>query len=692
MAWLIVETGNDKGSKIELPPDAPPILVGRLKNCGLTLTDCMASRHHCKVFYKGEVFLLEDLDSHNGTYLNRKKLADTQPLHDGDRILIGNSLISYREELGKSVGAHTGKTIGDYKIVRLLGVGGMGEVYEAQQKSLDRRVAVKILAPELATDSETVDRMIREARNAGKLNHPNVVQVHDVGKADGIYYYSMELVPGGSIQDLITGGRRVDPEKAVKFLYQAAAGLAYAEKQGIVHCDIKPDNLMLAADETVRLADLGISKTLVDGKADQSEGVFGSPHYMSPEQAQGLPLTCRSDIYSLGVTAYRMLSGHLPFDGTTAREIMEHHVFDEPHSLRENAPYLSARLIEIVEKMLQKNPAQRYQSARELMDDLGSVEKAMRDGTYLPTILQLKNRNSVRIKKRDNQQQRRIMAIAWGVIGLGALMVAALAVWSSLSSGPHETPVNLLMQKAARLVDDRKLDEARTLYEQALRAKEVTPDETTEIHGLLAHLDTLAATERITQERSAARDAALKMDESTPPAMLKKLHALQAAGCPADSEEVTSLTYQLALACGKEIDDLLLKAGQLNKQGHPLAAAALLAAAPEYIPVAVKGTEKYGQPWNNLKSEIAPALSQRWAKQKAACEKLAAAGKIDEAWQQAEDFRVKVACFDLAKQIAEYEATLKPPAPVAPLPPPPPPTAPAGSAELPANSTATPVQ
>ena len=363
MAWLIVETGNDKGAKVELMQEGSGVTVGRLKECGLTLSDCMASRQHFKVFYKGEVFLIEDLKSHNASYLNRKKLEKTEPLHDGDRILVGNTLISYREELGKSVGVHTGKTIGDYKVIRLLGVGGMGEVYEAQQKSLDRKVAIKILAPELATDTETVDRMIREARNAGKLNHPNVVQVHDVGKAEGIYYYSMELVTGGSIQDLITGGRRVEPAQAVRFLIQSAAGLAYAEKQGIVHCDIKPDNLMLASDETVRLADLGISKTLVDGKADQSEGVFGSPHYMSPEQAQGLPLTCKSDIYSLGVTAYRMLSGHLPFDGTTAREIMEHHVFDEPHSLRENAPFLPARLIEVVEKMLAKNPNQRYASA-----------------------------------------------------------------------------------------------------------------------------------------------------------------------------------------------------------------------------------------------------------------------------------------------------------------------------------------
>ncbi|HTL52993.1 MAG TPA: FHA domain-containing serine/threonine-protein kinase [Planctomycetota bacterium] len=670
MAWLIVETGNDKGRKVELPQDSPPIMAGRLKDCALMLSDSMASRNHFKVFYKGEVFLIEDLKSHNGTYLNRKKLEQAEPLHDGDRIMVGNSLISYREELGKSVGVHTGKTIGDYKIVKLLGVGGMGEVYEAHQKSLERRVAVKILAPELATDTETVDRMIREARNAGKLNHPNVVQVHDVGKADGIYYYSMELVTGGSIQDLITGGRRVEPPKAVKFLLQAAAGLAYAEKQGIVHCDIKPDNLMLAADETVRLADLGISKTLVDGKADQSEGVFGSPHYMSPEQAQGLPLTCKSDIYSLGVTAYRMLSGHLPFDGTTAREIMEHHVFDEPHSLRENAPFLPARLIEVVEKMLLKNPMQRYQSAKELIDDLTAVEKGLRDG-HLPTIQQLKNRTSVRIKKRDDSEQRKLIGAAWALIGVGGLLVIAYAVYTNLSGGHTEREAEKLIQRADFLRAEKKVYEAKDLFERAIKQPDLTSEE--RVHVLAALKEITAAIESPDSEenKKVRREQALRMSEGTPQAMVTKLMALGAAGFAKDSEDVVSLKYRMSQLCSGEIEKILTKAqGQAGK-GETLAAAGTLSQAPEYIAYAVQGAQKFSLPWNALKDKLAPKLPGLFAAVKKQCDGLAAEHKVDEALAALEPFRSAVTAFEISSEVEAYRSALEalkaPPAP-APAP------------------------
>lgn len=657
MAWLIVETGNDKGGKVELPLDGPPVMIGRLKECGLTLTDCMASRNHFKVFYKGEVFLIEDLKSHNGTWLNRKKLDAPQPLHDGDRIMVGNTLMSYREELGKSVGVHTGKTIGDYRIIRLLGVGGMGEVYEGHQKSLDRRVAVKILAPELATDTETVDRMIREARNAGKLNHPNVVQVHDVGKADGIYFYSMELVTGGSIQDLITGGRRIEPQLAVKFLLQAAAGLAYAEKQGIVHCDIKPDNLMLAADETVRLADLGISKTLVDGKADQSEGVFGSPHFMSPEQAQGLPLTHKSDIYSLGVTAYRMLSGHLPFDGTTAREIMEHHVFDEPHSLRENAPFLPAKLIEIVEKTLAKNPNQRYPSAKELIEDLSIVEKAMREGVNLPTIQQLKNRNSVRIKKRDNREQGKLIAFAWVLIGLGAALVVIFALWSTLTSQPSDRQAAALVKQADVLYGRNKWEDARSLYRQALAAADVEPEETKHIQTRLQEISERLESPDSPEVQLARRQEALALPEHTPAAMLKKLQMLLKLEFPPDGTDVAQLKFRMSTACAKAIEETLAAAETKLGADDVLAAAAALSQADPWLEPAAEGTAKYNQRWNNLEYKIGNRLPAVWSRVKAEAEKIAKEN-AGQAHERIAAFRQAVATFDIVKEVDAFAATL----------------------------------
>jgi len=381
MPRLTVERGAEKGLSLNLGPDDSAYVVGRLNTCGLVLTDYLVSRQHFKIEKSGGLFTISDLQSHNGTFVNGVKIRTETMLAFGDTIRAGESLFSFQSDSDKSEGQLAGQKLGGYHIQTRIGVGGMGEVYKATQMALGRTVALKILTPDLTSDRTFVERFLAEARSAGRLNHPNVIGVHEVGQENGVYYLSMEYVGGGSVQDLISRGRKLDQLRATEIVLQAARALEYAEKVSIVHCDIKPDNLMLTDAGEVRLADLGIAKSLNDkGKADQTEGVFGSPHYMAPEQARGLPLDHRADIYSLGVTYYRMLSGKVPFTGKDAKEIMEKQVFDEPDPLLRLEPKLASMVYQVADRMMRKKPGERYQNATSLIKDLERTVDEIRSG------------------------------------------------------------------------------------------------------------------------------------------------------------------------------------------------------------------------------------------------------------------------------------------------------------------------
>jgi len=381
MARLVVERGNEKGLSLSLDPPTASVVVGRLKTCALVLTDGLASRQHFQIVRDGERFVITDLQSHNGTFVNGNRISGEAELPLGATIRAGETLFSLRSDSQPPEGELAGKRIGGYHLLMRIGSGGMGEVYRAMQIALGRQVALKILSPELTQDRSFVEKFLREARAAGKFNHPNVIHVHEVAEEGGTYYYSMEYVDGGSVQDLVAKGRKLDPLRATQIIMQAAHALAYAEKVGIVHCDIKPDNLMLTASGDVRLSDLGIAKTLnAKGKAEQSDGVFGSPHYMAPEQARGLPMDHRSDLYSLGCTYYRILLGRVPFSGKDAKEIMEKQVFDEPEPARRIDASLPPMVYTVLAKLLKKRPVERYQSASALITDLETAVSQIHAG------------------------------------------------------------------------------------------------------------------------------------------------------------------------------------------------------------------------------------------------------------------------------------------------------------------------
>lgn len=371
MPRLVVERGNEKGVSLHFEDKDVTYIVGRSNTCDLVLTDFLVSRQQFKAEKKKDLFSVTDLGSHNGTFVNGVKIEKETMLCVGDTIRVGETLMTFADESDKHEGFLAGQKIGGYHLHARVGVGGMGEVYKATQTALGRQVALKVLSPELIRDRSFVERFLSEARAAGKLNHPNVIGVHEVGEENGVYYLSMEFVGGGSVQDLISRGRKLDPLRATEIVLMASKALEYAEKVKIVHCDIKPDNLMLTEAGEVRLADLGIAKSLNEkGKADQTEGVFGSPHYMAPEQARGLALDNRADLYSLGITYYRMLCGKVPFTGKDAKEIMEKQVFNEPVPMQKLEPALAPTIYHILDRMLRKKPGERYQNAASLIKDL----------------------------------------------------------------------------------------------------------------------------------------------------------------------------------------------------------------------------------------------------------------------------------------------------------------------------------
>jgi serine/threonine-protein kinase len=278
----------------------------------------------------------------------------------------------------------SGRTLDDYRILRRLGAGGMGQVYLAEQASLKRRVALKILKPELAADPSALQRFQREAEAVARLTHANIVQVYQTGSADGIQYMALEYVEGRNLRDYVA--RKGPPEAllALSVMRQVAAALQRAAELGIIHRDIKPENILLTRKGEVKVADFGLSLALGVGQPalnlTQTGVTMGTPLYMSPEQVEGKPLDPRTDIYSFGVSCYHMLTGQPPFRGQTAFEVALQHVRSEPPPLASVRPDLPSELCAVVHKMMAKRPEDRYQTCREVLADLSRLRELLNTG------------------------------------------------------------------------------------------------------------------------------------------------------------------------------------------------------------------------------------------------------------------------------------------------------------------------
>jgi serine/threonine-protein kinase len=275
----------------------------------------------------------------------------------------------------------TGRTLADFHVLRHLGQGGMGQVYLAEQISLKRKVALKILRPELAGDPTSLQRFKHEAMSVAQATHANIVQIYAIGEAGGLSYMALEYVEGRTLREYVQKKGPPDLLLALSVMRQVASALQRASELGIIHRDIKPENILLTRKGEVKVADFGLSRCLAGDRPalnlTQSGVTMGTPLYMSPEQVEGKAVDCRTDIYSFGVTCYHMLAGRPPFQGESPFEVALQHVRAEPKPLLEVRPDLPAALCAIVHKMLAKDPTGRYQNGRELLKDIARLREGL---------------------------------------------------------------------------------------------------------------------------------------------------------------------------------------------------------------------------------------------------------------------------------------------------------------------------
>lgn len=307
-----------------------------------------------------------------------------------------------------------GSNFGRYRIEARLGEGGMGTVYRAFDTELNRTVALKLVRPELATSAQTMQRFKQELLLASRVTHKNVLRIHDLGDWNGVKFISMALVEGQDLATLLERSGRLPLERGLRFARQLCAALAAAHAEGVVHRDLKPQNILIDGADNVYISDFGLAKSL---EAEISMGtrtgqILGTPRYMSPEQVEAKEVDARSDLYSLGLIFYEIFTGELPFRGDSAMQLMYQRVSERPRDPRQANPELPEYLSNLILKCLEKDPANRYRSAQEVLADLEAQHAPARAGT--DTI-------SIQLPKPT----RRGAAIAMGVIAIvaGALTV-----------------------------------------------------------------------------------------------------------------------------------------------------------------------------------------------------------------------------------------------------------------------------
>lgn len=339
-----------------------------------------------------------------------------------------------------------------YKVIEKIGVGGMADVYRGYDELLGRTVAIKILHANFASDEGFVGRFKREAQNAGRLSHPNIVNMYDVGYDQGYHYIVMEYVEGQTLKEYIQERGKLSVDEAVKFAVAIAEGLEHAHAMGIVHCDIKPHNILITKSGRLKVTDFGIARAMNSQNTMMyTNSVMGSAHYLSPEQASGKAIDGSTDIYSLGVVLYEMLTGRVPYEADTPIAVALKHVKDKLIPPTRYNPSIPPLLESVVMKALQKKPADRYRSVSEMIGDLrmsggfaGFGTSRMRQYDFATQVLPPVNEMTSQLEELDEEVQEEehkgilgtIAKIPQKYILLGSVVIFVVAfLWAFLSFG-----------------------------------------------------------------------------------------------------------------------------------------------------------------------------------------------------------------------------------------------------------------
>jgi eukaryotic-like serine/threonine-protein kinase len=334
-----------------------------------------------------------------------------------------------------------------YEVGRLLGAGGMAEVFEGRDRLLARRVAIKVLQAQFARDPSFLIRFKREAQAAASLSHPNIVGVYDTGTEDGTHFIVMEYVEGRTLKDVIRAEGPLYPERAAEITADVCSALIAAHARGLIHRDIKPGNVMLTPEGKVKVMDFGIARATTSETITQTAAVVGTAQYISPEQAQGQTVDYRSDLYSVGCCLYEMLTGTVPFTGATPVAIAYRHVREDPTPPRMLNPDVPAPLEAICLKAMAKLPDNRYQTAAEMHDDLqrfrngqpvhatplldraATTQAIPRDGGADPTAMLGGPVPADRTSRYAEPEEERRTSVGWIVVSLLALVAVGLAAF-----------------------------------------------------------------------------------------------------------------------------------------------------------------------------------------------------------------------------------------------------------------------
>ena len=417
MSTRLILQPQDGGPSTELPRQGRLLIGSDPERADYVLEGSGIEALHCAIGrLKGGGWAIKDLGSRYGTSVNGKP-ASAARLSVGDVLVLGSRRLIIQDPAGgsapqtkapqsspaapppkapesaqkesstakpasspspRSAARHDPPSIPGYTVKRYLGRGASGTVWLARQESLAREVALKVLSPKLAQDADFVARFQAEARAAAALNHPNVVHVYDVGAANGFHYLCMEFMDDGCLETQLILNGPLPWREVLTIVSDAARGLSYAQTQGLVHRDIKPANLMRGSDGRTRLADLGLATSIeaveLDGVEDGQRKLVGTPQFLAPEVIRGEPASPASDLYSLGATAYRLLSGHTPFEAEKAADVLRAVLRDEPEALASRVPGLPFPVAGLVHRMLSKDGASRPATAKVVVDEIENIQ------------------------------------------------------------------------------------------------------------------------------------------------------------------------------------------------------------------------------------------------------------------------------------------------------------------------------